>query len=204
MCTSSFTEHSLCARIQTLTMCQDTNCLKIAWRMKQTILSPFYKENWALERVICVSKITQLVAPGRCLDSLFHQLPLIKRGNQVLWNGAAWMPAFSHSPEQECFMSNLKLFARLCVNPSVGRGIQISKRSVIPTSLRTRAPGRAVSFSIPLCGAGAHWVGSIGAKPDVLASSLSFGTNFLRTLGQGSSPYGPQMSVLFSPGLDCL
>lgn len=56
-------------------------------------------------------------------------------------------------------MANLKLCARLCVNPSVGP--QISQGSRIP---RRRSPRAGCCFSIPLQVPGAHCAGSTVAR----------------------------------------
>lgn len=114
--------------------------------MKRPILSPFYKENWALKKVSYVSKITQLGALGCCLDS-----------QQVLTPSPA---AFSCSATGSLSASLqslptagmlhiksetvYKIMSILCEE-----GTLISKGSVIPRRLRTRTR-QAVSFLIPL------------------------------------------------------
>lgn len=123
-------------------MCQDPNSafivnlsLIVACRVKRPILFPFYKENWALKKVSYVSKITQLGAPGCCLDP-----------QQVLTPSPA---AFSCSAtgSLSASLQSLPTAGMLPVKPETERkimskliceeGTQISKGSVIPRRLRT-------------------------------------------------------------------
>lgn len=111
------------------------------------------------------------------------------------------MPVFSHSSQQGRFtpLSNLKLYARLCVNPR--EGTQIFKESVIS---RLRASALACCQLRHSQVSGARCSGSTGAG----AGSSGFQLQPWHYLSEGRWPtqltYGPQISVLFSPGSSCL
>lgn len=131
-CASTFPEHLLRVRIQTQ---HSFLSLTIAYRVKRPILSPFYKENWTLKKVSYVSKITQLGAPGCCLDAQQVLTPL----------PGAFSCSATHSLSAS--LQSLPKAGMLHVKPETvyqivskavcEEGTQISKGSVIPRRLRT-------------------------------------------------------------------